>query len=351
MKISIIVPVYNCEDYIERVVNSVLIQNYKNFELIIINDGSTDSTKEKLKQFKQQNIKIISQKNNGVSNARNKGLSIASGDLICFLDADDYIDQNYFQKIINYFSKNPSIQLLNFGYFSETSSSNFDVFNYKEKLYKNHKEIQNDFINLWDSTMLYNVWNKVYLRDIIEKKDIKFPNINYGEDIIFNRLYLDSIVCMYNSSSCFYHYLRERNGSITKQYINNIFEIRKKEFYEFNEYFEKWKLNKELYYEFSCRRYIERVIACIENVHSSKMNFKKKYAFIKKVIRDELTKETLKYAKPRSRKIRAILIPIRLKNTLMTYWLGKIIHVFRVHNPELFNKIKNKSRSSYFYNN
>lgn len=349
MKISIVIPVYNCEDYIEKMIESILNQNYKNYELIIVNDGSTDTTKEKIQKYKQANIKIINQKNGGVSSARNKALSFATGELICFFDADDYIDQGCFEEIIKYFEKNPNIEFLCFGYFSQTDPLNFDIINYKEKFYKSKKEIKEDLVKLYDRALLYNCSNKVYLRKIIEKNKLKFPNFNFGEDLAFNRLYLDSINNMYNSSKCFYHYIRERNESLTKKYDKDIFKIRKREFYEFNEYFEKWGLNKDEYYEFSCRRYVERIIACIEIIHSSGLKFKKKYLFVKNVITDKLTKETLKFAKPESKRIKIILIPIKLQSVLITYIMGKMIHIFRMYNPGLFNKMKNKSRFSNFF--
>ena len=88
--ISIIVPVYNCEEYIEKCIDSILHQTYQNFELIVINDGSKDNTLEKLKKYINKNkITIISIENNGVSNARNLGIKNSKGDYICFIDSDE----------------------------------------------------------------------------------------------------------------------------------------------------------------------------------------------------------------------------------------------------------------------
>ena len=100
-KFSIIVPVYNCQDYIARCIESVLNQNTKDMELILINDGSTDNTKEIIKQYAKENelIKIINKKNAGVSRARNDGLKKATGKYVLFLDADDYLSENYIKEI------------------------------------------------------------------------------------------------------------------------------------------------------------------------------------------------------------------------------------------------------------
>ena len=94
--ISIIVPVYNCEEYIEKCIDSILHQTYQNFEVIVINDGSKDNTLEKLKKYINKNkITIISIENNGVSNARNLGIKNSKGDYICFIDSDDWVEKEY----------------------------------------------------------------------------------------------------------------------------------------------------------------------------------------------------------------------------------------------------------------
>ncbi len=101
--ISIIIPVYNCEKYIERCVTSVLNQSFKDFELIIVNDGSTDKTKEICTDLEKTDvrIKLYNKENGGVSAARNFGLEKATGDYISFMDGDDYVPENYFSALVN----------------------------------------------------------------------------------------------------------------------------------------------------------------------------------------------------------------------------------------------------------
>ena len=348
-KFSIIVPVYNCQDYISRCIESVLNQNTKDIELILVNDGSTDNTKTIIKEYQKDSelIKVINKKNEGVSKARNTGLKEATGKYILFLDADDYLDENYIKEVNEILKQHKELELINFGFYSDVEDIEFnnlsrDEIAYKEKFYKDKKSIKKDFVELWDNTMLYNIWNKVYVKRIIEENDIKFPKSNWGEDVEFNRLYLNVINNMYNSKTCFYHYIREREGAATKSYKENLFEIRKNEFKEFNEYFESWGIKKEKYYEFSCRRYIERILGCIENIYCSDMNFKKRYNVIKKIIKDETTRETLKYVEPKSKKIKIMLIPIKLKLTLITMLMGKTFNSIKTKHPDLFNKLKNR---------
>jgi len=345
--ISVIISVYNCENYINRLINSVLSQTYKNFEIIILNDGSTDNTLAILKQFNDSGLRIIDKKNTGVSDTRNQGIELVNGDFICFLDADDYLENNYFQEIDEILKKNPNIELINFGFYSDVENYKLemissDKINYIEKKYNSHQEIKDDFVNLWDNTMLYNIWNKVYRTKIIKEKNIKFPNYNWGEDVEFNRLYLNEIKELYNSNKAFYHYVREREGAVTKKYKSQLFEIRKKEFREFNDYFDLWDISKTEYYEFSCRRFIERLLGCIENVYCSNLNFRDRYSEIKSFITDPITREALKYAKPKSKKIMIMLIPIKFKSKILTMIMGKFFHLVKTKFPSIFNQLKNR---------
>ncbi len=108
MKISVIVPVYNAEKYLKKCISSVQEQTYKNWELILVDDGSTDKSLEIIKMFsgKDNKIKVIYQNNSGPGVARNNGLKIATGDYVVFLDADDFIDGQYFELLVAKAEKN-----------------------------------------------------------------------------------------------------------------------------------------------------------------------------------------------------------------------------------------------------
>lgn len=346
---SIIVPVYNCETYLSRCLDSVLNQSYKKIELILIDDGSTDSSGQICDFYKEKDkrVVVIHKKNNGVSSARNDGLKFAKSKYICFLDSDDYISGEQFDEINNILKQHKNVELINFGFYSDVDDSdlnnlNSDIIKYKDILYNSHEEIKNDFVNLWDSSMLYNIWNKVYLKKIIDDNKIKFPKHNFGEDVEFNRLYLDKINSMYNSSRCFYHYIREREGAATKKYSQDIFNIRKNEFKEFNDYFDKWQIDKLEYYEYSCRRYIERVLGCIETVCGSNLKFSNRYNEIKRMINDDITRESLKYAELKSKKVRLMIIPVKYKMVYITMLMGKVLNIVKTKFPALFNKLKNR---------
>ena len=351
IKLSIIIPLYNCEKFIEKCINSIITQETNlNYEIIIINDGSTDESLEKVENIKRsnskKNIKIYSQKNLGVSSARNYGISLSKGKYVTFIDSDDFLEKSYLE-FLNNIIENNNYELINFGFFSDVMDKNqkiisSDIINYKEKKYNSSNEIKKDLVALNDATMLYNIWNKIYLKEIIEKNHILFDNMYFGEDIIFNREYLAYTNKFYNSDKCFYHYIREREGAVTKRYKTGFFELRKKEFEDYNIYFEKNGIPKNEYYEFTCRRYIERILGCIENIYCSDMKFNERYSEIKKIILDSVTRNALEECKPKSNKIRIMILPIKCKMVLLSMLMGKMLHKIKNDFPALFNKLKNR---------
>lgn len=346
IKISIIVSVYNCEKYISRLVNCIFKQKYSNFELIIVNDGSTDNTLQYLRNFNDEKLILIDKKNTGVSDSRNEGLKRATGDLIIFLDADDYIEDNYFETIIHYFEKYPDIELLGFGYYSDVEDTHLntisqDVFNYNEKYYRAKDEYKGNLVELWDKKMLYNIWNKVYKKSIIDKYNLRFFELNWGEDMDFNKKYIDFVNNFYISNKIFYHYIRERTGAATCKYRKDFFDIRKKEYIDFNRYFEENDIDYSEYIEFSSRRFVECVLGVIENVFSSDLNLEEKYNKISYIIHDSELIKALKIARPKTIKTKLMLMPLKCKNTTATMLMGKSVSLIKNRNPGLFNHLKN----------
>lgn len=170
-KVSIIVPVYNAEKFIDKCVNSLINQTYQNTEIILVNDGSTDSSYKILKKYskKYDNIFLYTQKNKGSGETRNRGIKLAKGDYITFVDADDYIENNYIEKLI---SKSKNMDIVICGYKRYDSKSNLLM----EKIPK-CKNI--DFFKFISTVC------KLYRREFLIKNSITFSNRKIGEDMLF----------------------------------------------------------------------------------------------------------------------------------------------------------------------
>lgn len=128
--ISIVIPLFNKSSYIKRTINSVINQTYKNFEIIVVDDGSTDDGVEKILTISDDRIKLIRQKNQGVSMARNNGIISAKAETIAFLDADDEWDCNFLQEVINLRNKYKNIEIISLAYKMKMPSGELKSLNY-----------------------------------------------------------------------------------------------------------------------------------------------------------------------------------------------------------------------------
>lgn len=183
--VSIIVPAYNAGATISKIIQKTLNQNYKNIQLIIIDDGSTDDTAKTLKKIKDPRIQIISQANQGVSVARNTGLPHVRGELIMFFDADDDISPKLITKMVNTITTDRS----------DIAICGLKIGNHKILPNASGKIILNSpnhvLSSVLKNSILYSPWNKIYRADIINQQHLAFStNISYGEDLIFNLDYL-----------------------------------------------------------------------------------------------------------------------------------------------------------------
>lgn len=175
--VSIIVPVYNVEKYLEKCLNSIVNQTYYNLEIIVINDGSTDKSDEICRRFYTEDSRVIyiNKKNGGLSSARNAGLNIAKGSYISFVDSDDYLEVNFIEKLLCLCKKSEAD--IGCCDFYRTSALNEQELNYKEYYY-NSDEILDELLT---DQISAHVWNKLYKRSMFSQ--IRFPEGKNFEDL------------------------------------------------------------------------------------------------------------------------------------------------------------------------
>ena len=171
-KVSVIIPVYNGANYITETLNSVLIQAYKNIEVIVVNDGSTDKTEEIVKSFGDR-IRYFVQKNKGVSSARNFGLLKAEGEYVQFLDADDLLFEDKIFNQIEFFIKNPSNNVVYCRYNLINSSGKIISIPKVSSLLLNPKCAYEDFLFKWQRPLSIPIHSFLF-KSVCFKK-IKFP--------------------------------------------------------------------------------------------------------------------------------------------------------------------------------
>lgn len=215
-KISVVVPIYNVEKYLERCINSIINQTYKNLEIILVDDGSTDNSGKIADKYKKidSRIKVIHKTNGGLSDARNKGIRIASGKYISFIDSDDYIAEDmisYLYKLIK--DNNSEISICNFQQFSSIEEINDSKdFNIDESNIYNYTGVEMLQI-LLKGNISYGdyAWNKLYLLSLFN--NIQYPIGKKMEDIgTTYKLYFNSKKVTIGTEKKYFYY--KRNDSI-----------------------------------------------------------------------------------------------------------------------------------------
>lgn len=221
MRVSVIVAAYNIEKYIERCIKSIVNQSLSDIEIIVVNDGSTDKTLEKINAFKicDTRIKVISQNNKGVVEARKAGFNNAVGEYILFIDGDDFLEANALKEAYDY-GINNNLDIICFN-----SYKTFD--NHKEDFYifNNDFFLEEPLKGLLLDNMMPAIWAKMVRRNFIINNDIKFPSyIRYGEDLatVGHWFMYNPKIGLLNKN--LYNYY-QRTDSITASISNKILDV------------------------------------------------------------------------------------------------------------------------------
>lgn len=327
-KVSIVIPIYNAEKYMNKCIDSVLNQTLKDIEVILVNDGSTDGSYKVIDYYKNKDlrIKVIHQDNMGPSVARNNGIKIASGKYIGFVDCDDYIEVDMYEKLFNMANDN-DIQMSMCGY-KELYFYNNTSMEVKSNLINNKiylkKEIFKEIVSTFcrsENYGFYSLWNKIYLREWLIDTGIKLDvNREHGEDWLFNIniiLVLDSFIC---TNEILYNYVHINTNSLMFKYRENQFDLfldsRKKLLSVMPEEFIDYKdLNTRFIYEFSS--YILRTFKEIKDKQKSN-------DIVKRVLLNEEVIKSCKDKNRMSNKYEIITFFIRRANYKITSKLYKL---------------------------
>lgn len=317
--ISIIVPVYNVEKYLERCIESIVNQTYQNLEIILVDDGSMDNSGKICDEWavKDNRIKVIHKENGGVSSARNDGLKKATGEYVGFVDSDDTVEPRYMEILLNLIiEKRVDMSIINY-------IEKYSEYEIKNETYIKNKEFykENFFKYLFEiSNYKGYLWNKIFKREIIVTNNIIFDeNIYICEDLLFvcqvadkcEKFYYDYEEYLYN------YYIREESS------------IRK-------EYSEQTATRVEVY---------SRIIEIFDKNNIDSILVKREYMYYALVARNEL--KNIK----RENKIRYTNIAKKyMKEILKTkkiFWIDKVRLIIMLYFSRIFKimkKIKNGSR-------
>lgn len=279
---------YNVENYLHRCINSILIQEYTDLEILLIDNGSTDSSGSICDTYASEysNISVYHIENHGVGSARNFGLAKAQGEFICFVDADDYLVGNLFSDMENQLDS--GLDLLVFSYYNSLEKNLSETTRSAKILPIEGKKDKNQFIALFTelflSDMMYTVWNKIYRREFLEEYRIVFEQYELGEDVRFNLKVYERVNRISFSQTCYYVYISGRVGSAMGCYNPKRMSYQLEELGEIDQLMMRWNIHNDQFIDQIKARIL---MSNIQNISNQKMSLSKKRHYVEVLCRNQ----------------------------------------------------------------
>ena len=288
MKYSVIIPVYNVEKYIDRCLKSIISQNYDDLEIIVVDNGSTDSSGSICDTYANEysNISVYHIENHGVGSARNFGLSKARGEFIYFVDSDDYLVGNLFADFADKLVSD--LDLVVFSYYNSFEEDLTEKSRTEKSLPFKGSYDKDGFINIFKelflSDMLYTVWNKIYRREFLLENNLSFEQYELGEDVRFNLDVYRNVNKIYLSQDSYYVYVIGRNGSAMSGYNPKRLQYQLQELKLVDNLLEDWHLdNSNLDNNVKARI----LMSNIYNITKQKLPVNKKVKLVKEICKKQ----------------------------------------------------------------
>lgn len=337
---SIVMPAYNAEKTIETTINSVFKQNWSDFELIIVNDGSKDSTEQIIQKHAQKDprLKFMTIPNSGPGNARNEGIQKANGQFLYLIDSDDGLPDNTLETYANILkSSTPDLVVSSYELNVMDNDQNVErrEIRAENRLIEDNQTFLKELYQLMNQQLMYVIWNKVYRLDIIQEQGIKFPPYSSCEDRLFNIQYYYHVNKVMITSDILYSYSFEGRSSLTNKFLMNKFDT----FVEF--YVELKKLTHN-HLNGTSALFLKGVMSCIIPLHSQgcPLTTKQKFAYIQTILQHTEVKEAVKIASKDSMIRKVMCLLFRSRSKLIIYAASKIMYTISNASPKMIEKLK-----------
>lgn len=330
--LSIIIPVFNAEETIGRAIKSVLNQPMINFELILINDGSSDNSLAEMNQFAANpRVRVITIKNSGVSYARNLGIEHSKGEYITFLDADDYYIENSLAEILTELDEHT--QLMIFGYnINYENKKMISCLPGKSFRSTSKKEFRSYAVMLLQNEIMNAPWNKIYLSSYIKDNNFKFSlDLDIGEDLLFNLAVIKEAEIVNVCNKAIVQYSVKKNEGLVAKFRRNRFELRYSLILVMKQQLNEWGILRENEAIID-RMLVRDIMAYFMDFFKKNCEFsyKEKLEMIKEILGRREIKERLGKKHVPDLTTRLLELILRTNNSRFILLSAKILNIRRV---------------------
>lgn len=344
--VSIIAPMYNAERYVKSMVDSVLSQTYENFELIIVDDCSTDNSFDVAKTFEQADKRVTvlkNEKNTGPGPAKNKGLEAAKGEYITFIDLDDWVENDALEVMVKSINNSDVVVA---GYHQDFLNDNYEL-DYSVLVLptiSDDKELSSEVFAELDKDKVFSFcWQKLYSTKIIRDNSIRFPARMHSEDFFFNVDYFSHVNRASILDKAFYHYIKPKENTLTtNDYIPGFYEL----------IFERYLASKRLCDKLSgdnktakaiCSTvHVKHLVSAISYYHSKKsgLNVLSKRKVIKRILNDENNIEAIDNCISSTKSERLLNLVMRSKNVTLIQVFTYLVFWLKNNGQVIFDRLK-----------
>lgn len=346
--VSVIVPAYNAEKTVEKALQSLIDQTFKDIEIIIIDDGSKDKTREIISSFaaKDNRIKLILKDvNEGLSAARNSGIEIATGDYIGFVDSDDWCEKDMFEKLYN--GANDADVVVSGFYHDSLADDGSLVVQTEDRMTESASTSDKKEIVKWaaklDSMRIFAfTWNKLYKREFLEKTGIMFEQQTLIEDYMYNCKIWESVGKLSVVEGAYYHYIKFSKEALTQKFLPDYFDIIDKRYVLMRAIFEKENLFEGEMREILCNMHIKHVLAGMVRNFNKQSNYsaKQQKEKIKEMLNHPNCIQAMSYAVGKRKQEKICNFIFRTKSVFLNYLFSKAIYKMQNSPNKLFDKLK-----------
>lgn len=319
MKVSVIIPIYNVEKYIDRGLTNFLKQTYQNFEILLVDDGSTDGSPALCEAWaaRYDRIHVFHKENGGSGSARNFGIEKANGEYIYFFDIDDLADDTLLEYCVRTMDESDADMMV-FSYRNKdvTTGQEYEIV-MDDICIKSNDELRNAYVDQFVMKMNGFPWNKMYRRSFLNEHHLRFEDLLIQQDEVFNLSIYPHVTKMVISSKVLYTYYIYNKGNTRSRFIPNRFDIYLTVNSQFRSLIEYWQLDDNRLNDYLYKRFYNGVLQCmLFNITHLKCSWTKheKYKQMQYIMNIPLTIQSFKWADKNEQSIEHILYRYSCRN-------------------------------------
>ncbi|MFR1517232.1 MAG: glycosyltransferase family 2 protein [Clostridia bacterium] len=352
--ITLIMPVYNAEKYLRSAIESVLAQTFQDFELLLVDDASPDGSGAICDAYAREfagKVRVLHlAENGGLSNARNMGMDHATGTYICFMDPDDTIDADLFEKAV------PAMQTYGVSAVVYGMSEEYydvkGILKYrkrvapiKNQLLLKQTTLRETVIHLEEQTLYGYSCNKMYLLSKIREEGLYFENVKLIEDIVFNVRYFTEAESAYLMAEAPYHYGKRIENSLTSQFVANYHELHMRRIRMIFDQYSNWNLCIPNVRRILGNLYVRYTVSALQRNCDPRagMNHKMRKAWLREQYKSFLYAALIGYCEPENKLLKIFARLFRKKRICFTLFCARSVYIVKNKMPILFAKLKQKN--------